>query len=280
MRVGLALSGGGIKGAAHIGGLKALQENYIPIDIILGSSSGSIVASLASMGYTPDEILKLFHFFAKMIFKNTPTYTYPSGKKSLSIQVGGFLSGDNISYAINESAKYKRIKRMQDLKMKIVIPSVDIDESKKYVFTNTEEEGSYYIKNAPIDTAVRASCSYPGVFAPCIYKGHKFIDGGVLDNIPVDEVKKAGADKIIAVKFGLNRRAKTKGIVGVTTKAIDILFDRRSLEETKNANIILNIDTKNTMIFDIKKIDLCYEAGYKKTIEKIEEIKKMIEEKE
>ena len=69
MRVGLALSGGGIKGAAHIGVLKALQENYIPIDIIGGTSSGSIVASLASMGYTPDEILKLFHFFAKMIFK-------------------------------------------------------------------------------------------------------------------------------------------------------------------------------------------------------------------
>lgn len=279
MKIGLALSGGGVKGAAHIGVIQALLENEIPIDIVGGTSSGSIVAALYAMGYQPEEILKLFQYFSKMILKGSPTYVKPSGRKTLSIQVGGLLSGDSISYVIEEAAKYKKVRKMKELPITIVIPTVDVETSKKYIFTNAIENKSYYIKNVKIDTAVRASCSYPGVFAPCLYKEFKFVDGGVLDNIPVDEVKSVGADFIIASKFFLNRKAKTKGIVGVVSKSIDIMFDKYAKKEIEQADYVLSLNTKNTMVFDIKRIHECYQYGYEQTKLKIDAIKQKIEEK-
>ena len=279
MKIGLALSGGGVKGAAHIGVIKALIENEIDFDIIGGTSSGSIVAALYSMGYTPKEMLKLFNYFSKIVMKNSPTYTHPNGKKGLSINVGGLLSGENISFAINEAAKYKKITKMSELNKIIVIPTVDVDNSEKYVFTNYNIEGNNYIKNGQIDMAVRASCSYPGVFAPCTYRNHRFVDGGILDNIPTDEVKNAGADFTIAVKFALNKNSITRGIAEVATKAIDIMFEKNSISEIKEADYIINIDTKDATVFDIKKINQCYRCGYEQTLSKIKEIKNKIDEK-
>lgn len=278
MKIGLALSGGGVKGAAHIGVLKAFQEHNINFDIVSGTSSGSIVAALYCMGYTPDEMLKLFNYFSKIVVKNSPTYTNPDGKKVLSINVGGFLSGENIAFAIKETAKYKHIKNMSEINKKILIPAVDVDNSKKYVFTNCDLQGSKYIKTVPIEIAVRASSSYPGVFAPTLYDNHKFVDGGILDNIPVDELKDAGADYIIAVKFELNKDTKVRGVAKVTSKAIDIIFENTSKNETRDANYVLNINTKDVSLFDIKRINECYNYGYKQTLLQIQEIKNKIEE--
>lgn len=278
MKIGLALSGGGVKGAAHIGVLKAFQEHNINFDIVSGTSSGSIVAALYCMGYTPDEMLKLFNYFSKIVVKNSPTYTNPDGKKVLSINVGGFLSGENIAFVIKETAKYKHIKNMSEINKKILIPAVDVDNSKKYVFTNCDLQGSKYIKTVPIEIAVRASSSYPGVFAPTLYDNHKFVDGGILDNIPVDELKNAGADYIIAVKFELNKDTKVRGVAKVTSKAIDIIFENTSKNETRDANYVLNINTKDVSLFDIKRINECYNYGYKQTLLQIQEIKNKIEE--
>lgn len=279
MKIGIALSGGGVKGAAHIGVIKALIENDIDFDIIGGTSSGSIVAVLYSMGYTPDEMLKLFNYFAKIIMKRSPTYTNQYGKKNLSISIGGVLSGENISFAIAEAGKYKKITKIDNLNKIIVIPTVDMDNSEKYVFTNSNIENKQYIKGEKIDIAVRASCSYPGVFAPCMYKNHKFVDGGILDNIPVEDVKEIGADFIIAVKFALNKKASTKGITRTVSKSIDIMFEKSSINEVKMADYIINIDTKDTSIFDIKRINDCYNYGYNQTLNKIKEIKEKIESK-
>lgn len=278
MKIGLALSGGGVKGAAHIGVLKAFQEHNINFDIVSGTSSGSMVAALYCMGYTPDEMLKLFNYFSKIVVKNSPTYTNPDGKKILSINVGGFLSGENIAFAIKETAKYKHIRNMSEINKKILIPAVDVDNSKKYVFTNCDLQGSKYIKTVPIEIAVRASSSYPGVFAPTLYDNHKFVDGGILDNIPVDELKDAGADYIIAVKFELNKDTKVRGVAKVTSKAIDIIFENTSKNETRDANYVLNINTKDVSLFDIKRINECYNYGYKQTLLQIQEIKNKIEE--
>ena len=139
MKLGLAMSGGGIKGAAHIGVIQALQEENIKVDIVGGTSIGSIVAALYAMEYTPNEMLKLFNYFSKLIFKNSAMYTDPRGKKLLSIQAGGLYSGENIAFAIEEAGKYKKIKKMKDLKIPIVIPAVDLRDSEKYVFTNMEK---------------------------------------------------------------------------------------------------------------------------------------------
>ena len=276
MKLGLAMSGGGIKGAAHIGVIQALQEENIKVDIVGGTSIGSIVAALYAMEYTPKEMLKLFNYFSKLIFKNSAMYTDPRGKKLLSIQAGGLYSGENIAFAIEEAGKYKNIKKLQDLKIPIVIPAVDLRDSEKYVFTNMGKINDKYLNKADISIAVRASSSYPAIFAPCIYNKHKFVDGGILDNIPVEEVKKIGADKVIAVRFKLNKTSRTIGLRSTLNKAIDIMFSKIEGEEVKKADYVIEIDTRDVNPFDFKQSNKCYKYGYLQAKKEIDNIKKMI----
>ena len=276
MKLGLAMSGGGIKGAAHIGVIQALQEENIKVDIVGGTSIGSIVAALYAMEYTPKEMLKLFNYFSKLIFKNSAMYTDPRGKKLLSIQAGGLYSGENIAFAIEEAGKYKNIKKLQDLKIPIVIPAVDLRDSEKYVFTNMGKINDKYLNKADISIAVRASSSYPAIFAPCIYNKHKFVDGGILDNIPVEEVKKKGADKDIAVRFKLNKTSRTIGLRSTLNKAIDIMFSKIEGEEVKKADYVIEIDTQDVNPFDFKQSNKCYKYGYLQAKKEIANIKKMI----
>ena len=104
MKVGLALAGGGVKGASHIGVIKALQENGIEVDYVGGTSIGSIVASLFAMGYTTEEMLKLFKYFSKTIMKADPKYYWTNVKTTKNFMGYGVLSGENIEIAINECA--------------------------------------------------------------------------------------------------------------------------------------------------------------------------------
>ena len=164
MKIGLALAGGGVKGAAHIGVIKALEENGIKIDAISGTSIGSIVASLYAMGYTTEEMLEIFKFSSKEIMKTNAKHFVGNIKSSRWILGYGLISGENTEIAIAECAKQKQINTMNEIKMPISIPTVDIVNSKKYVFTNANFEEEYYIKNAPIAKAVRASSCYPRSF--------------------------------------------------------------------------------------------------------------------
>ena len=161
MRLGLALAGGGIKGAAHIGAIKALEENGIKIDAIAGTSIGSIVASLYAMGYSPEKMLEIFKFFAKEIIKVDPKHFAGNLKSSRKLFGYGLLSGENTELALKECAREKNIKHIKDIKMPISIPAVDIVENKKYVFTNADFQEDYYINDALIEKAVRASSSFP-----------------------------------------------------------------------------------------------------------------------
>lgn len=161
MKIGLALAGGGVRGAAHIGVIKALEENGIKVDAVAGTSIGSIVASLYAMGYTTEKMLEIFKYSAKEIMKTDARYFAGNLRTSRRLLGYGLLSGENIEIALRECASAKGIIRMQDIKMPISIPAVDIVESKKYVFTNSKLEEDYYINNALIEKAVRASCSYP-----------------------------------------------------------------------------------------------------------------------
>jgi len=164
MKLGLALAGGGVKGAAHIGVIKALEENGIKIDALAGTSIGSIVATLYAMGYSTEKMLEIFKYFAKEIMRTDAKHFAGNLKTTKRILGYGFLSGENTEIALRECAKEKGIKKIQDLTMKLSIPTVDIVESKKYVFTNGDLEEDYYIKDCLIEKAVRASSSYPRSF--------------------------------------------------------------------------------------------------------------------
>ena len=284
MKIGIALSGGGIRGIAHAGVLKALEDNNIKIDVIGGTSSGSLIASLYAMGYSPYYIYILFKKYSKDIvnINSSPIITGISNFMiNKKLKLSGLRSGENIESMYNEIALRKGIRTIRDIQMPIVIPAVDITESKEYVFTNCipeNEEKSKYITDITIGKAVRASSSFPAVFCPCDFENHKFLDGGALDNIPVHEVKKQGVDKVIAVNFDADTvDDENSNIMDLAMRTIDIMGNKISEKSLKMSDYVLTVKTDKTGLLDVEKLDNCYKYGYKAVMNNIDEIKRILE---
>lgn len=283
VKLGIALSGGGIRGIAHAGVLRALEENNIKIDIIGGTSCGAIVASLYAIGYSPQYIYILFKRYSKEIAKMN-TNPIISGLKTFmlnrKISLTGLRSGKNVEKLYNEYAKRKGIDLIREIKMPLVIPTVDISDSKEYIFTNYIPECAVdkarYITDVSIGKAVRASSSFPAFFSPCQIHKHAFMDGGALDNIPVNEVKKQGADKVIAVKFNADEIDEDSNIMDIVMKTIDIMGSKISEESLEMSDYVLNVYTDKTGLLDIGKLDSCYKYGYDCVMQNIDEIKKSL----
>ena len=297
MKIGIALSVGGIRGIAHAGVLKALEDNGIKIDIIGGTSSGSLIASLYAMGYTPYYIYVLFKRYAGEIIavETKPIISGIGGFLfNKKIQVTGLKSGKSLEEAYNELALKKGIKIMKEIQMPLVIPAVDMCSSKEYIFTskipnnekasNTKENIKTdtmhptipYITDISVGKSVRASSSFPVVFSPCEYNNHLFLDGGILNNIPVNEIKKQGADKVIAVNFDSQPVNKESNIMDLMMKTLDIMGDKISDENMANSDYILTIPSDGTGLLDTSKLDFCYQSGYKTTISKMKELKQLL----
>ena len=275
MKLALALSGGGAKGAAHVGVIKALEEERIKVDVITGTSSGAIVAMLYAMKFSTDDILKLFNEFSKVLIETSPAYLIKNIAHNRNLPEG-MRSGENIELAVKKVADYKKIQLMEQIEMPIAIPAVDAITGKEYVFTNNKKNEEYYYKNIEIGKAVRASCSFPGIYAPCIYNDHLFVDGGILDNIPVKEAKKLGADKVIAIKFNVDKVPRKTNIYSILIRSLDIMTNRIANENLKEAEYILNCKMEKIGILDISKIETCYNIGYEETKAHMSEIKKML----
>lgn len=280
MKLGLALSGGGIRGIAHAGVLKALEENNIKIDCIGGTSSGSIIATLYAMGYSPYYIYILFKRYAKdLVNQNslTKVTNFMTNKKSNFL---GFYSGEEIEKGFNQVALRKGIKKISDIKMPITIPAVDVQNSKKYIFTNNVpqniDKNTEYITDISIGKAIRASSSFPVVFSPCEYKKHIFLDGGILDNFPSTEVRKQGANKVITVNFKADDIAENSNVIDIVMRTIDIMGNKISEENLSNSDMVLTIQTDKTGLLEIEKLDDCYNYGYRQTINNIKKIKEII----
>ena len=178
-------------------------------------------------------------------------------------------------------ATRKGVRTIKDIRrMPLVIPAVDIEDAKEYIFTNripkTAEDKSQYITDITIGKAVRASSSFPAVFCPCEFKTHKFLDGGVLDNVPVMEVKKQGADKVIAINFKADDIDKESNIMDLAMRTIDIMGNKISEENLENSDFVLTIKTDKTGLLDIEKLDSCYKYGYRAVMENLSKIKSIL----
>lgn len=284
MKIGIALSGGGIRGIAHAGVLDALEKNNIKIDIIGGTSCGAIIASLYAMGYSPYHIYILFKRYAKKIAKMNSAPIL-SGIKNIiwnkKISITGLRNGKNIEEIYNEYATRKGIKSISQIKMPIVIPTVDITESKEYIFTNNIPQNAtnknQYITDISVGKAIRASSSFPAFFSPCRVEKHAFMDGGAMDNIPVREVKKQGADKVIAVKFDADQIDEESNIMDIVMKTIDIMGSKISEESLEMSDYILNVYADKVGLLDVEKLDKCYKYGYDCVMNRIDDIKKKLE---
>lgn len=279
MKLGICLAGGGVKGVAHIGALKALNEKKIQIDCISGTSSGSIVASLYASGYSCEEILSIFKQYSKKIkyidLKNIYNITKTLICKHKFV-VEGFNTGEVIEKTINKLCNKKNVYNISDIKNKIIIASVSLNNGKVYFFENLNNRSTYSdetisVNNIDIGKAVRASCSFPGFFCPVKYNEDLLIDGGVRENVPWKEVRKRGIDKVFCISFEEEiKNKKNKNIIDSIYGAINLMGRELSNYELSGADYILKIKTKEISLFDYKEIEYLYNLGYNKTKEYLE----------
>ena len=284
MKLGLALSGGGIRGIAHAGAIKALEDNGIKIDAIGGTSSGALISSLYALGYPPYYIYILFKRYAKDIvgMNTVPIISeiknYITNKR---IQLKGLKTDNSLEEAYDQLAIKKGVKTISDVNnMPLVIPAVDIRKGKEYIFTNKipndTQDKEQYITDISIGKAVKASSCFPAIFCPCEFKDHIFLDGGVLDNIPVSEVKKQGVDKVIAINFKADDIDENSNIMDLAMRTIDIMGNKVSEENLEQSDFILTIGTDKTGLLDVEKLDSCYKYGYQAVIDNIDKIKEIL----
>ena len=274
MKISLALSGGGIKGVAHIGALKALEEEKIQIEKISGTSSGSIVASLFAAGFSSDDIYKIFKKYCKKI-----KYVEPINIVKLilglildrKIIIDGLNSGIQIEKLIQKECEKNNIQKMSDIKIPLIIPTVDMCKGELICFTSYQFRKNFsdniiFENDISIGKAVRASCSYPVVFSPFDYKGSKLIDGGIRENIPWKVLKMLGAEKVLSISFETERdECENKNIIEVANRAIELLCRELTKYELDGSDYNIKIKTEKIGLLEIEKLDELYEIGYIET---------------
>jgi NTE family protein len=163
MKIGITLSGGGARGIAHIGVLKALEEMEVTISVISGTSAGSIVGALYSHGYRPEEILSIIQKVS--VFKSVrPAWTWI-----------GLLSIEGLKEVL---LKHIPENNFDALKVPLTIAATDIKKGEIVYFSSGE-----------LIPCITASCCVPAVFAPVTFEGKLFVDGGVLDNLPTKPIR-------------------------------------------------------------------------------------------
>ncbi len=176
-KIGLALSGGAVRGIAHVGVLKVLIKHDIPIDYIAGTSAGAIVGSLYASGMSIEAIEQAV---MDMDWKKVIT-------PSLSLK--GIFTSQKIKTLME---KLLPVRTFGETILPLSIVATDLLNANEFIFHKKDED---------IATAIQASCTIPGVFDPVHYKGHVLVDGCIANNMPVSVVKEMGADRVIGVNL-------------------------------------------------------------------------------
>ncbi|EGL83204.1 Patatin [Caldalkalibacillus thermarum TA2.A1] len=198
-KIGLALGAGGARGLAHIGVLQKLEEHGIPVHCIAGSSIGALVGSLYAVGHSPEQMKKFISLFPQKYWLD---YTVPKM---------GFITGDKVKEIVRLLTKNKQI---EEAEKPLAIVATQLEKGERAVF-----------REGPIAEAVRASVSIPGIFVPAVINGELYVDGGVVDRVPVSVLKEMEADLIVAVDVSYSGESSypIKSIFDVIAQTIDIM---------------------------------------------------------
>ncbi|MBA4537632.1 patatin-like phospholipase family protein [Bacillus aquiflavi] len=250
-KIGLALGSGGARGFAHLGVIKVLQEEGIPIDMIAGSSMGALVGCFYGAGLDLNDLYKLSKAFKRKYFLD---FTIPNM---------GFIAGKRVKELIKIFTHGKMI---ENLNIPVSVVTTDLKSGEKVVFTK-----------GPIDDAVRASISIPGIFVPEKINGRLLVDGGVVDRVPVSVVKEMGAEFIIAVDVShVNTNLEITSIFDVIIQSLDILQMElvRNREIASDIMIRPHVEMFSSQAFT--NIEEIIKIGEEETRKQVEKIKRMI----
>lgn len=253
-KIGLALSGGGARGFAHVGVLKVLVENEIPIDMIAGTSAGSIVGGAFTAGMSIDEIQEMSRRvrYSNMMRPNIGV----SGMFS-NAPMGRFLS------------KFLPVKNVEETRMPFAAVTFDLAAGEVVV----KRQGD-------LVTAIRASSAVPGIFAPVRdAEGRALVDGGVTVPIPIDVVRSMGADVVIGVDLiacGATFQAAPRTAVGIMIRSALTQLQLISSYEQKNADLVIEPAIAHLRMDQIKKREEFIELGEQAARERMDEIRKLV----
>ncbi|MBF1337419.1 MAG: patatin-like phospholipase family protein, partial [Leptotrichia sp.] len=283
-RVGLVLSGGTARGLAHIGVLKVLEEEKVPVEYVTGTSMGSIIGGLYSIGYTPDEIEKiasemdwisLFNDsierkdkgISRNLIEDRNTMVLPMEKfipKIPSGAVGGKSASEqlnNLFFGVLEENDFKKFPK------KFALVATDL---------NTGE--GVMIDRGSIATAVRSSLSIPSVFNPVQDGERLYVDGGVVRNLPVQDVKVLGADYTIGINVGegFSKRDPEKlNIAGVISDSMTIAGRQEVERQIRMLDLYMTPNLEKIESYDFGKVKEIIAAGEKVARDNIESIRKL-----
>lgn len=248
VKLGLALGGGAIRGAAHLGVLKQLDEHDLRPDCISGTSIGAFVAALYAFGQKPEDILTLIQDLELF------------DVASLRLSKMGLMSHQQIGTLITKTIGNKNI---EDSPMPLAIVSTNIVSGQRHVF-----------HKGPVAQAVLASTAIPGIFQPVKLDGSILVDGGLVENVPISPLRELGADCIIAVNLnGSAEYGQPQDAFDILLNATDIALDNTTRIQLANADAVVDLKLSEYSRNDPKHIPALYEAGYMGTREYLDDIR-------
>jgi len=273
-RIGLVLSGGGARGISHVGVLKVLEEEHIPIDVIAGTSMGAIVGGLYASGMKADQIEEAFkkinwtNLFSTRVSREELSQRRKEQDFELSTALElGWRDGE---FRAPQGAVSSR--GLDALLRRYTLPAQEISDFNRLpipfraVATDMETGQPVILDQGDLATALRSSMSVPGVFPATEVNGRILGDGGLVDNVPVDVARAMGADIVIVVNIGtpLAGRDTLNSAIGLTAQMINILTEqnvRRSLDSLGPRDILIQPQLGNLTSGDFDKVAQLIDIG-------------------
>ncbi|MBD1379907.1 patatin-like phospholipase family protein [Metabacillus arenae] len=250
-KVGLALGSGGARGFAHLGVLKVLEDENIPVHMIAGSSMGALVGSFYASGQSVESLYQIAKAFKRKFYLD---FTVPKM---------GFISGNRAKEVIR---LFTHGKTIEQLELPLAVIATDLYDGKKVVF-----------QKGPLAEAVRASISIPGIFVPEKINGRLLVDGGVVDRVPVSVVKEMGADIVIAVDVSrVKQMEEITSIFDVIMQSIDIMQDELVHHREIASDVMIRPYLEKYSSRAFTNIEEIIELGEKEAKLHIDKIKQLI----
>lgn len=246
-RIGLVLSGGGARGFAHLGVIQALNESGIFPDVICGTSAGAIAGVLYADGYTPKEILKM------TISNSRLHYIRPAVQKDGLLQITG---------VIRILKNNLRAKTFEELKIPLFVTATDLNNGRVDYFYSGE-----------LLNPVVASASIPVLFKPVVIDNKHYVDGGVLDNLPVMPIENKCRYLIGSFVNPVGYQDNVVNLINIAERTFMLSMSKEVIEKSKKFNLfIAPLELSNYKILDPEKGEELFMVGYKATKEKLKEI--------
>lgn len=269
--IGLTLSGGAIRGVIHLGVIKALEENGIKPTVITGTSMGSIIGGLYACGLSYNDILEIVKTITPKIYdidwKGMASNIF---KKQLP---NGIIKGDKVEQLIDSMSKGITLNDITLCKLGIV--ATNLNGGENVIFTNSEVsgEGIKCIKDVKLSKAIRSSMSLPFIFKPVIIDDYVLVDGGIVNNCPVNIAQDLGAEYIIVsdIDYGGSKVGTELDGADILLATLDVIVKEAcedDFQESAIPRLVINFgDIPSVSMFDFtdEDIDNLFNIGYERT---------------